>query len=56
MTIVSVEKRARVSTAAVSRVLDNIGGVKESTRKRALRAVEELNYYPHLHARSLGGG
>jgi LacI family transcriptional regulator len=45
-----------VSTATVSRVLNNPSVVKESTRKRVLRAVEDLNYYPNLHARSLAGG
>lgn len=45
-----------MSTATVSRVLNNPGVVKESTRKRVLRAVEDLNYYPNLHARSLAGG
>ena len=56
MTLDAVAKRARVSTATVSRVLNNPGVVKESTRKRVLRAVEDLNYYPNLHARSLAGG
>jgi LacI family transcriptional regulator len=56
MTLDAVAKRACVSTATVSRVLNNPGVVKESTRKRVLRAVEDLNYYPNLHARSLAGG
>ena len=56
MTLNTVAERARVSTATVSRVLNNSGIVKESTRKRVTRAVEELNYYPNLHARSLAGG
>ncbi len=56
MTLDAVAKKARVSTATVSRVLNNLGVVKDSTRKRVLQAVEELNYYPNLHARSLAGG
>ena len=56
MTLESVAKRARVSAATVSRVLNNVGVVKESTRKRVLRAVEELNDYPNPHSRSLAGG
>lgn len=56
MTLYAVAKRARVSTATVSRVLNNVTVVKESTRKRVIRAVEELNYHPNLHARSLAGG
>jgi LacI family transcriptional regulator len=56
MTLAKVAKRAGVSTATVSRVLNNQGVVKDSTRERVLSAVETLNYYPNLHARSLAGG
>jgi len=56
MTLEEVAKRARVSTATVSRVLNNLEVVKESTRRRVLQAVEELNYHPNLHARTLAGG
>jgi DNA-binding LacI/PurR family transcriptional regulator len=51
-----VARRARVSTATVSRVLNNSGLVKNTTRARVLRAVDELKYSPNLHARSLAGG
>jgi LacI family transcriptional regulator len=40
----------------VSRVLNNLEVVKDSTRRRVLQAVEELKYRPNLHARSLAGG
>lgn len=56
MTLEQVAKRARVSTATVSRVLNNLEVVKDSTRRRVLAAVEELKYHPNLHARSLAGG
>jgi LacI family transcriptional regulator, galactose operon repressor len=56
MTLAKVARRAGVSTATVSRVLNDIGLVKDSTRRRVLNAVKELNYYPNLHARSLAGG
>lgn len=56
MNLVQVAKRARVSTATVSRVLNNVGQVKTSTRMRVLKAAEELKYHPNLHARSLAGG
>lgn len=56
MTLEQVAKRARVSTATVSRVLNNQGVVREVTKRRVLQAVEELNYHPNLHARSLAGG
>jgi LacI family transcriptional regulator len=56
MNLESVAKRAKVSTATVSRVLNNAGPVKASTRARVLKVAEELNYHPNLHARSLAGG
>jgi DNA-binding LacI/PurR family transcriptional regulator len=52
----AVARRARVSTATVSRVLNNLNVVRESTRVRVLKAAEELNYHPNLHARSLARG
>ena len=56
MNLEEVAKRAKVSTATVSRVLNNVGPVKISTRARVLRAAEELRYHPNLHARNLAGG
>lgn len=56
MTLEDVARRAKVSTATVSRVLNNVGQVKNSTSQRVLQAVEELKYYPNLNARMLAGG
>ena len=56
MSLENVAQRARVSPATVSRVLNNIGVVKSSTRTRVLKAIEELKYYPNVHARALAGG
>lgn len=56
MNLEDVAKRAKVSTATVSRVLNDVGLVKSSTRARVLKAVRELNYHPNLHARTLAGG
>jgi DNA-binding LacI/PurR family transcriptional regulator len=56
MKLEQVARRARVSTATVSRVLNNTGVVKNTTRARVLKAIEELKYSPNLHARSLAGG
>ena len=55
MTLEEVARRARVSTATVSRVLNNTAAVRSSTRTRVLKAVKELKYSPNLHARSLAG-
>jgi DNA-binding LacI/PurR family transcriptional regulator len=56
MNLEEVARRAKVSTATVSRVLNNASVVKSSTRARVIKAVEALNYHPNLHARSLAGG
>src|ERR1041385_7747595 len=56
MNLEQVARRAKVSTATVSRVLNNASVVKSSTRARVVKAIEELKYYPNLHARSLAGG
>jgi LacI family transcriptional regulator len=56
MNLEQVALRARVSTATVSRVLNNASVVKTSTRARVMKAIEELKYHPNLHARSLAGG
>src|SRR5271165_5090330 len=56
MSLEEVARRAKVSTATVSRVLNNASPVKATTRARVMRAVEELKYQPNLHARSLAEG
>ena len=52
-TIGDVARRARVSTATVSRVLAGIGGARPETRVRVLDAARELGYRPSGVARSL---
>src|SRR6266513_1135593 len=56
MNLEQVAKRAGVSTATVSRVLNNQDLVKGKTRAKVLKAIEELRYHPNLHARTLAGG
>jgi len=56
MTLQEVARRARVSTATVSRVLNNGASVKSSTRARVLKVIQELKYSPNVHAQSLAGG
>jgi LacI family transcriptional regulator len=56
MKLEDVARRARVSIATVSRVLNNAGPVKNSTRARVLKAIRELKYHPNIHARQLAGG
>ncbi|MDO7837494.1 LacI family DNA-binding transcriptional regulator [Sphingobium sp. HBC34] len=52
-TILDVARHALVSTATVSRVLSQPDIVREATRLRVMRAVDELGYEPNLAARTL---
>lgn len=56
MNLEQVARRAKVSTATVSRVLNNATVVKSTTRARVMKAITELRYHPNLHARNLAGG
>lgn len=51
--IKDVAKRANVSVATVSRVINNKGYVNEETKKIVIDAIRELNYIPNEFARSL---
>ena len=52
-TIKDVAKRANVSVATVSRVLNRDTKVKAETRAKVKRVIEELNYAPNLLGRNL---
>lgn len=56
MDIVQVAKRARVSSATVSRVLNGSGLVRPATSERVRRVIAELNYVRNPNARSLRSG
>ncbi|MGA2592696.1 MAG: LacI family DNA-binding transcriptional regulator [Bryobacteraceae bacterium] len=56
MKIQEVARRARVSTATVSRTINNPSLVDPKTAKRVWKAIEELRYYPNTQARSLVSG
>ena len=56
MKIQEVARRARVSTATVSRTINNPSLVNPKTAKRVWKAIEELRYYPNTQARSLVSG
>jgi LacI family transcriptional regulator len=53
VSIDDVAKRAGVSTATVSRVLNGTGYVSEETEIKVLKAVKELGYVPHVSAKTL---
>ena len=53
LTIVEVAKKANVSVATVSRVMNGNYPVKAETKKRVLEVIQELNYIPNMQAREL---
>jgi LacI family transcriptional regulator len=53
ITIKEIAKLTGVSTATVSRVLNNNGRFSEETRKRVLKAAEKFDYRPNIVAKSL---
>ena len=52
-TIYEVAKKARVSTATVSRILNQQSAGSPSTRRRVMQAVERLSYAPNSTAANL---
>src|SRR6202035_5505416 len=56
MNIKEVAKRAKVSTATVSRTINDSEKVRPATAARVRKAIEELNFYPNTHARTLVSG
>ena len=55
-TIKEVADLAGVSQMTVSRVLNRSSVVREATREKVEKAIQELNYRPNLLARGLAGG
>lgn len=51
-----VAKRAGVSLATVSRVLNKTQPYSAETERRVLEVVDQLNYYKNVHARRLATG
>ena len=54
MNIYDISKKAGVSIATVSRVLNDSAKVSAATRQRVLDVIKETNYMPNAFARSLG--
>lgn len=48
-----VAKKAKVSSATISRYINNEGFISEKLKKRINKTIEELDYRPNLIARSL---
>ncbi|MFC6605182.1 LacI family DNA-binding transcriptional regulator [Ectobacillus funiculus] len=54
-TIYDVAKEAGVSIATVSMVINNTGRISTKTRKKVLKVMDELKYYPSAAASTLTG-
>jgi len=51
-----IAKRAKVSTATVSRAINHVATVDPQLAKRVWKVVDELGYYPNTQARALVSG
>jgi LacI family transcriptional regulator len=51
-----IARRARVSTATVSRTVNQVSTVDAQLAKRVWKAIEELGYFPNRQARALVSG
>jgi len=56
MDIREIARRARVSTATVSRTINRIPTVNAQLAKRVWNVIDELGYYPNTQARALVSG
>jgi DNA-binding LacI/PurR family transcriptional regulator len=56
MDIREIAKRAKVSTATVSRAINRVPTVNPALARRVWKAVDELGYYPNTQARALVSG
>jgi LacI family transcriptional regulator len=54
MNIYDVSKKAGVSIATVSRVINGNSNVSEKTKEKVLKVIEEYQYTPNAFARGLG--
>jgi len=56
MNIREIARRAKVSTATVSRTINRHSSVQPQLAKRVLKVVEEMGYFPNTQARALVSG
>lgn len=54
LTIYDISKKAGVSIATVSRVLNGSDNVKASTREKVMSVIEKYDYTPNAYARGMG--
>lgn len=56
LTLEDIARRAGVSRATVSRVINGENNVKEQTRAQVMEVIQESNFQPNVAARSLAAG
>src|SRR6201996_6078532 len=56
MDIREIARRAKVSTATVSRTINRVPTVDPALAKRVLKVIEDMGYYPNTQARALVSG
>lgn len=56
VTIKQLALKAGISKSTVSRVINNDPNVKDETRKKVLKVIEEMDYKPNIVARSMVTG
>ena len=54
--IAEIARRAGVSTATVSYVINDVNKVSDKTKERIRNIMSELDYIPSINARSLSNG
>src|SRR5256885_9561079 len=56
MDLREIARRAKVSTATVSRAINHVSTVNPQLAKRVWKVVDELGYFPNTQARALESG
>src|SRR5438094_3152813 len=56
MDLREIARRAKVSTATVSRAINHVSTVNPQLAKRVWKVVDELGYFPNTQARALVSG
>ena len=56
VTIKDIAKKVGVNPSTVSRVINGNASISEETKRKILKAMEELDYHPNIMGRSLVNG
>jgi LacI family transcriptional regulator len=56
MNLREIASRAKVSIATVSRTINRVPTVRPAIARRLQKVIDEVGYYPNIHARALVSG